>query len=91
MAPPVFGFDEKTQVQVLDRTQPSLPLKAGRAGTLTHDYKRNGTTDLSVAMNVRTWPPVEGGGALLVAPGRGHRRGKLVRPGPAQPQASLVL
>jgi transposase len=50
----VFSFDEKTQVQALDRTQPSLPLKKGRAGTMTHDYKRNGTTDLFAAMNVAT-------------------------------------
>ena len=50
----VFSFDEKTQVQALDRTQPSLPIKPGRAGTMTHDYKRNGTTDLFAAMNVST-------------------------------------
>ena len=50
----VFSFDEKTQVQALDRTQPSLPLRPGRAGTLTHDYKRNGTTDLFCALNVKT-------------------------------------
>jgi transposase len=50
----VFCFDEKTQVQALDRTQPSLPLRAGRAGTMTHDYKRNGTTDLFAALNVGT-------------------------------------
>jgi len=48
----VFSFDEKTQVQALDRTQPSLPLKPGRAQTMTHDYRRNGTTDLFAAMNV---------------------------------------
>lgn len=50
----VLSFDEKTQVQALDRTQPSLPLKPGRAGTMTHDYKRNGTTDLFAALNVAT-------------------------------------
>src|SRR3974390_770451 len=50
----VFSYDEKTQVQALDRTQPSLPMKKGRAGTMTHDYKRNGTTDLFAAMNVAT-------------------------------------
>jgi transposase len=50
----VFSFDEKTQVQALDRTQPSLPMKKGRGGTMTHDYKRNGTTDLFAAMNVAT-------------------------------------
>jgi len=50
----VFSFDEKTQVQALDRTQPSLPIKPGRAGTMTHDYKRNGTVDLFAALNVGT-------------------------------------
>ena len=50
----VFSFDEKTQVQALDGTQPSLPLKPGRAETMTHDYKRNGTTDLFAALNVAT-------------------------------------
>ena len=50
----VLSFDEKTQCQALDRTQPSLPIKPGRAGTMTHDYKRNGTTDLFAALNVAT-------------------------------------
>jgi transposase len=50
----VFSFDEKTQCQALDRTQPSLPLKPGRAGTMTHDYKRHGTVDLFAAMNIAT-------------------------------------
>jgi transposase len=50
----VFSFDEKTQVQALDRSQSSLPMKRGRAGTMTHDYKRHGTTDLFAAMNVAT-------------------------------------
>jgi hypothetical protein len=50
----VFSFDEKTQCQALDRRQPSLPLKAGRAKTMTHDYKRNGTIDLFAALNVGT-------------------------------------
>lgn len=50
----VFSFDEKTQIQALDRTQPSLPLKPGRAATMTHDYKRHGTTDLFAALNVGT-------------------------------------
>jgi len=48
----VFCADEKTQIQALDRTQPSLPLKKGRCGTMTHDYKRNGTTTLFAALNV---------------------------------------
>lgn len=50
----VFSFDEKTQCQALDRTQPSLPMKPGRGGTMTHDYKRHGTIDLFAAMNVGT-------------------------------------
>src|SRR3954467_8165778 len=50
----VFSFDEKTQVQALDRTQPSLPMTRGRGETMTHDYKRNGTTDLFAALNVGT-------------------------------------
>jgi transposase len=50
----VFSFDEKTQCQALDRTQPSLPLRPGRAGTMTHDYKRNGTVDLFAALNIAT-------------------------------------
>jgi hypothetical protein len=50
----VFSFVEKTQVQALDRTPPSLPVKKGRGTTMTHDDKRNGTTDLFAAMNVAT-------------------------------------
>jgi transposase len=50
----VFCFDEKTQVRALDRTQPSLPMVPGRAGTMTHDYRRHGTTDLFAALNVAT-------------------------------------
>jgi transposase len=48
----VLSCDEKSQIQALDRTQPSLPLKPGRCGTMTHDYKRNGTTSLFAAMNI---------------------------------------
>jgi len=48
----VLCADEKSQIQALDRTQPGLPLKRGRAGTMTHDYKRNGTTTLFAALNV---------------------------------------
>jgi transposase len=48
----VFCIDEKSQIQALDRTQPGLPMKKGRAGTMTHDYKRNGTTTLFAALNV---------------------------------------
>lgn len=50
----VFSFDEKTQVQALDRTQASLPMRKGRGQTMTHDYKRNGTTDLFAALDVAT-------------------------------------
>src|SRR5260221_11657501 len=56
MTPPakalVLCFDEKSQIQALDRTQPGLPMKKGRCGTLTHDYKRNGTTTLFAALNL---------------------------------------
>ena len=47
----VLSCDEKSQMQALDRTQPGLPLKKGRCGTLTHDYKRNGTTTMFAALN----------------------------------------
>jgi len=56
MSPPtnalVLCVDEKSQIQALDRTQPGLPLKKGRCGTMTHDYKRNGTATLFAALNV---------------------------------------
>jgi transposase len=58
LAPPkkaiVLCMDEKSQIQALDRTQASLPMKPGRAGTMTHDYKRNGTTTLFAALDVLT-------------------------------------
>jgi transposase len=58
VAPPahavVLSFDEKSQIQALDRTQPGLPLKKGRGATMTHDYKRHGTTTLFAALNVLT-------------------------------------
>jgi len=47
----VLSVDEKSQIQALDRSQPGLPIKRGRAGTMTHDYKRNGTTTLFAALN----------------------------------------
>src|ERR1700720_2082429 len=47
----VLCADEKSQIQALDRTQPGLPMKKGRAGTMTHDYKRNGTATLFAALN----------------------------------------
>jgi transposase len=49
-----LSFDEKPQIQALDRTQPSLPMKQGRPGTVTHDYQRSGTTTLFAALNVLT-------------------------------------
>ena len=56
MSPPskalVLSVDEKSQIQALDRTQPGLPLKKGRCGTMTHDYKRHGTTTLFAALNM---------------------------------------
>lgn len=50
----VFSVDEKSSIQALDRTQPGLPMKPGRAGTMTHDYKRHGTSTLFAALNVFT-------------------------------------
>ena len=56
MAPPahalILSIDEKSQVQALDRTQPGLPMKKGRCGTMTHDYKRHGTTTLFAALDI---------------------------------------
>jgi transposase len=56
VAPPahavVLSIDEKSQIQALDRTQPGLPMKKGRGATMTHDYKRHGTTTLFAALNV---------------------------------------
>lgn len=68
----VFSYDEKTQVQALDRTQPSLPLRPGRLGTMTHDYKRNGTTDLFAAMNIST-------GEVLTHCQKGHAASDVLR------------
>ncbi|MEP6665543.1 MAG: IS630 family transposase [Nocardioidaceae bacterium] len=68
----VFSFDEKTQCQAMDRTQPSPPMVPGRAGTMTHDYKRNGTTDLFAAMNIAT-------GEVLTHCGKGHTAKDVLR------------
>ncbi len=58
MSPPenaiVLSIDEKSQIQALDRTQPGLPIKPGKAASMTHDYKRNGTTTLFAALEVAT-------------------------------------
>jgi transposase len=62
----VFSFDEKTQVQASDRTQPSLPMTRGRGETMTHRYKRNGTTDLFAPLNVGT-------GEVLTATRHSHK------------------
>lgn len=66
----VLNFDEKTQCQAMDRTQPSLPMIAGRAGTMTHDHKRHDTTDLVAAMNVAT------GDVLTTVAGATPRHGR---------------
>jgi transposase len=68
----VFSFDEKTQCQALDRTQPGLPLRPGRAGTVTHDYKRHGTTDLFAALNI-------GSGEVLTHCRSGHAAADVLR------------
>ena len=49
----MLSVDEKSQIQALDRTQPGLPMKQGRCGTMTHDYKRHGTTTLFAALDVK--------------------------------------
>jgi transposase len=68
----VFCIDEKSQIQALDRTQPSLPMKPGRAGTMTHDYKRNGTATLFAALNVLT-------GAVIGKTFNRHRHQEFLR------------
>jgi transposase len=68
----VFSFDEKTQCQALDRTQPSLPMRPGRAGTMTHDYKRNGTTDLFAALDIAT-------GEVMTHCQKGHTAADVLR------------
>jgi transposase len=68
----VLCADEKSQIQALDRTQPSLPMKRGRAGTMTHDYKRNGTTTLFAALDVLTGKVI---GQCLPR----HRNGEFLR------------
>ena len=66
------AFDEKSSVQALDRTQPGLPLKPGRCGTMTHDYKRHGTTSLFAAMDVAS-------GEVIGETYRRHRHQELLR------------
>lgn len=68
----ILFVDEKSQIQALNRTQPSLPLKPGRAGTMTHDYKRNGITTLFAALNILT-------GMLIFECMPRHRNGEFLR------------
>ena len=68
----VLSVDEKSQVQALDRTQPGLPIKTGPAGTMTHDYKRHGTTSLFAALDVAT-------GAVIGQCMRRHRHQEFLR------------
>ena len=72
----VLCCDEKSQVQASDRTQPGLPLKKGRAGTLTHDYVRHGTTTLFAALNVA-------GGQVIAQCQPRHRHQGMVEVSPA--------
>jgi transposase len=64
----VLCCDEKSQIQALDRTQPGLPIKRGRAGTMTHDYKRNGTATLFAALNT-----IDGKVISMCAPRHRHQ------------------
>ena len=68
----VFSFDEKSQIQALDRTQPGLPMKKGRCATVTHDYKRHGTTTLFAALNMAT-------GEVIGKTYRKHRHQEVLR------------
>ena len=76
VAPPehavVLSIDEKSQIQALDRTQPGLPMKKGRCGTMTHDHKRNGTTTLFAALNVLD-------GTVIGRCMQRHRHGEFIR------------
>ena len=65
----VLSVDEKSQIQALDRTQPGLPMKKGRVGTMTHDYKRHGTTTLFAALNVLDGTVIGRNMQRLPAPG----------------------
>jgi transposase len=68
----VLSVDEKSQIQALNRTQPGLSMKKGRAGTMTHDYKRHGTTTLFAALNVAT-------GAVIGQCSKHHRHQEFLR------------
>ena len=68
----VFSFDEKSSIQALDRTQPGLPMKKGRCGTATHDYKRHGATSLFAALNLAS-------GKVVGRSFRRHRHQEVLR------------
>ena len=68
----VLSLDEKSQIQALDRTQPGLPLKPGRCQTMTHDYKRHGTTTLFAALSVLD-------GTVIGRCMRRHRHSEFIR------------
>ena len=68
----MLSVDEKSQVQALDHVQPGLPMKKGRAGTMTHDYKRHGTTSLFAALDVAT-------GAVIGQCMKRHRHQEFLR------------
>ena len=68
----VFSFNEKSQIQALDRTQPGLPIKKGHGGTMTHDYKRYGTTSLFAALDLAT-------GKVVGKTYRKHRHREVLR------------
>jgi hypothetical protein len=76
----VLSCDEKSQIQALNRTQPGLPMKRGRAGTVTHDYKRHGTTTLFAALNT-----LDGSVISMCQPRHRHERVAEV-PAADQPQ-----
>jgi hypothetical protein len=79
MSPPAHALvlccDEKSQIQALDRTQPGLPMKRGRAATMTHDYKRHGTTTLFAAMST-----LDGAVISRCAPRHPYRMARLLAP-----------
>ena len=85
----VFAFDEKSRIQALDRTQPGLPMKKGRSGTMTHDYKRHGTTTLFAALDVATGEVIHECMARTAPPGALplHAHLGLV----AEPRGALLL
>ena len=68
----VFSFDEKSSIQALDRTQPGLPMKRGRCGTVTHDYRCHGTTSLFAALNMAS-------GEVIGRSFRRHRHQEVLR------------